>query len=930
MSSSRQNVPSLTAVDPAVRAAQVALPPDGDAGAEAALASVTGCVAPPPGVPWSRMSFRDHTARDVAAAVRKEGWNYHDQITGHRLGGGTGQARTDRLTTRHATDDAVFFDDDGGWTLRYQPGRLPRYGFPASVLLENSWPETRTFAVAAPTERDDGVWLESSPGRVVELRGSLVAAPGGASAQHLRWSDFAPGDEVVLSQASSTDDGWTLSLHQLVLRDWAPSVRGALGGAKRILLPVLEIDADAGGLRLGSGQHQVTVPIGKEQAETVAGAQAVWLDRRNDVGAATATAPGDVVLVGTDQVGALSVLGHAGTEVRLAHHSERNWAGTVWLQRILQSPSSRRDLLQQLGGAVPMTVSTVGDGSVTVSRERQPAGRWPESGLLRTTVVAALGDRVVMRHGSALYLAAATDVVRGLQPSCATAAAQELARLGTVVWWWGDEEGRPITGLGPRPCTDAELQVEVESTVEAHDGTAAGFVCRHSGSQELRWLPAGHAAWVHDLPAAELLGHLRDRGSVSVRALHDKGRVSITLHPAVTQRLRSAQAGDAMRVTIAPGKPRVDETTSSWRRVAVLETPTVILSHVSLSPASVEPGDSVLAEIDEVRRSGAPSVVVVPRESRRIVPDLPLWLLDAQQHIHLGTSRRTLLVPRRYSDYKHWYGGTPTAGGGTGTAVRDLVTAAGQMDDGEQVDIGSVIQAWLASENARAAFGLDFNRDVRHDVDAVEMLTAVRLLAAAPGRHRAAAVALLHQVGWRATASLHTEAFVREWVKHTDRHTRSGMWMRLRELPLSSESDLSDAPTGLDPADARRVREFCLGVLARPAFRGHESAIAPVALSLLAALGELDSMEKVLPDAHILGRMRVWAHALQPAAGSATAQAALLPSQLEEVRALLRDLLITDLPLALLPPPYPLEPPTATLIEEVLNPTRLSAGHPDR
>ena len=97
-----------------------------------------------------------------------------------------------------SADGPLFFDDR--WRLRYAPDELLRFGFSAAELLEQGLPENGAwYPVAAPAP-DGGLWVELSPGRVVELSGALLHSPAtGASAlDDLGWHLFAPGDEVRL------------------------------------------------------------------------------------------------------------------------------------------------------------------------------------------------------------------------------------------------------------------------------------------------------------------------------------------------------------------------------------------------------------------------------------------------------------------------------------------------------------------------------------------------------------------------------------------------------------------------------------------------------------------------------------------------------------------------------------------------------------
>jgi hypothetical protein len=886
--------PSIREASKETRAARVG-PPDVTAPATLLDQRCQGA-DPPQSVPWSRLSFEDGPARRVARACETRTWKHHDRYTGYRRGG-DGEVRRQDLEPASACDEPVFFANDGGWTLRYPVAERAQFGLPAGALLESDWTSAWTAAVAGPST-GGGLWLEIGPGRVIEVRGALLTAPGGASLERLDWSLFAPGDLVRLSQAGGSGvDRWSTSLRELVVESWQPSVRGAfVAAASRMLLPVDRRDRDRGALRLGVGREKVTVPMDVAGLDALGGADAVWLDQCNDVTPRTEPmpAPGDTVLLGVDDAELLTVVGFPQVDVQLAPVTQLSWPGGGWLRDLLADPTRRAGFLAAIGGCLPVTVYTVGEAKVTISRAAQPSGAWPSGRAVRTEVVAAIGDTLLLRSGAALFQVSVRSAVPGLSRRDVEGTATALAARDpepAVLWWRVDEQGRPTPGLRSGPLSGPEdLVVEAERSVE-RDGAAAGVVCRDRHTLQLRWLPARHASWARGLPGAALLAGLRTCGPLAVRELTDDA-VSVTSHPAVTHRLGALQMSDPMRVAISAVRPRqLDD--GRWQRVAALEVPKVLLTHVAVDVDAVEEGASVLAEVDGLDSTGQPSVVVVPRDSRLVVMDLPLWLLDAHHAIRgTASGRRAAIVPSRFHDYSRWFRDGRASHEAAGRPVTDLLVALGAHTRDEDVDVQPVVERWLSSESARAAFGVDG----RSDVDAAVALAAVRLLHVVgrddPEAARAS-VFLLRQVGLRATASLHVEPFLREWVQRTDRHTLDGAWSRLRNLPLDRE---------LSPPAARSVREFCSGILMRPVLRGHESDLATIARSLQAALGDLESVAALDADSRIVRRLRVWAQVLQPARQYATAQRELHPAQHDVVAAFTEQLLLNGVALTLLPP----------------------------
>ncbi|MEJ2887990.1 hypothetical protein [Actinomycetospora aeridis] len=868
-------------------------------------------------VPWSRMSFRDASARDVLHDSTRFAWQHHDRSTGRVLADGRVQWNDVGLGSLEG--DGAFFDDDEGLTLRFPPESLGRFGFPAGELLdEPGW--RRRLPVAGPSADGGGVWVELGPGRVVEIRGPLVTADGHSSLADLDWSAFRPGDEIGCVPAEEPGAGreWNAGPGHLVLTSWRSTVRAALPLGDRsvpVLLPVRGADHERGALQLGARRWALTVPIDGDRLAGLADEVAVWLDGRNDTHplSGRAVAAGDVVLLTVDDDGELRIDGLGELGVRLAPDAVQDWPGSKWLHAALADPGRRPELMAALG-RLPVTVHGVGvDGTwVSVSRRHQPPGHWPAGRLVRTEVVAAWGrGSLLLAHGGALYDVPVRAAVAGLPGSLAAAAAARLP-AGTELWWVVDADRRRHPGRSlSDPAVDGR-DVSVRPLYEVVvDDEVAGIICSDGASGRLAWLPAEQASWSDRLPVRGTPAALAPLGEVLVHEA-STGELSIIGRSAVDHHATRLRLGDTLRVIVGARSGQTDD--GRWRYVARLRVPAVALTFVSADSGIAE-GATRLTEIDELGVRPRFTVTVVDLNSRLVPLALPSSLVAAHRSIAAGSPR-----PSADTAYHRWFVEGVVATSPAHDPVEDLVRWAGTLTEGpppEPTRLLACVDRWLA-EDGSALLGLQRDREL----DAAPALAALIVLDAAgradPAR-RPDAVLALRQVGARAAASLHTAAFAGEWVGRPERHGLSGAWARLRALDLDAE---------LTPRQVRGVREFCRAILTKPGLRLVENGLAPVARSLLAAIGELETVEAMTEAGGPLVELAGWGRASVAPAGLATAQPELLPSQRCALETLAETVIGSAVPWVLLPPDAPLRRDERDLATEIVARARANVPTP--
>ncbi|MFJ8888134.1 hypothetical protein ACIRJR_32690 [Streptomyces sp. NPDC102402] len=851
-------------------------------------------------LPWARMSFCNVSAFSIAAACKRYAWHHHDSRTGHL----SGQQVVGPYKVQPGTvmSDGVFFDDDAGWTLRYRPDRLGSFGFPATELLE-SIGQGRSLAVAGVSADCNGVWVELGPGRLAEIRGALVTTDRGFALSKLNWSAFSPGDRIGVRPAESVEGarGWETGHGHLVLSSWVPSLTGALprdDRNARMLLPLRKVDRQGGALHLAGERQGLVYPMALSQLPNWRDVSAVWLDARNDVEPFVegSIQPGDTALLGVTEGGRLTLSGLPGVEVRIAPKEERNWPGSAWLYFALSQEHSRSDLLTSMGQQLPVTVHSVGISRpmVTVSREHQPSGRWPRGCQVRTEVIAAQGQRLLLRSGGALHAVHVGQAVAGIPAALAESVAATLsdsARTGPLVLWWLiDDQGGCTAGLVEHTAEHSARNMTVVPEYEVTmNGTVVGAVCRDLATLRLHWMNAEHVGWIQTFAAGDLMANLLLDGPVAAR-LRPDASLSVNERPALTHLLHRLRLGQPLRVVVGKGDPQPTPS-GRWRYIVRLEVPSVLMSYESPDPA-LTPGSSRFTEVDRIDRVGRPEVTTVDANSRLVTLDLPRWLLEAHQSIADG--RPPAAEASRFGTYRRWYEQGPAAGPLSEDPVEGILRLAGNLlESGTAVDAGHILDCtrrWLTA-HGRSAFNL---------VDEVEMDAAPLLagalaldaLAETDDRWEQGVVLCLHQLGRRAAASLHAEQFATAWINRPERHALGGGWVRLRSLSLARQ---------LSPREARQLREFCRAMLIKPALRTAERDLAPIARSLLAAIGDLESAQELLRDATVLAGPAIWARTLLPPAGQAVAQARLLPSQRQQLRAVAEHVIHDEVPLRLLP-----------------------------
>ncbi|WP_449350477.1 hypothetical protein [Streptomyces shaanxiensis] len=854
-------------------------------------------------VPWSRLSFADGTAEDIAARWRNG--RRHDLRE-------TAAMRRARWQTPSFFD----VDDNGDWTLRYRPERLPRnFALPPTALTEAPRPPGPAwYTVAGPARHVSGtaygLWLELGPGRVVEVSGHLVTGVSGRPLADLAWDRFGPGDQVRLE----VDRGAFAAPRGLRLLDWRPGPRAAWSAAsdRRVWLPVRRVRV-GNGVELGAGHFRCRYPLADVASCFAPGGllhsvrTAVLDCSANTLAAAPDTGPatGDCALLGLGPDGALTLLGLEPSRVELSD-ADDGWPGGDWLRDLLaRRPAAVLDGL----GCLPVTVEHWSQESVTVSRRLQPDGTPHDRAIMLCVGLTEVDGDLLVRCGGALHRLPLSEAVPGLPTELATEAAVflgDVVRRGTGegprgrrLWCrtqapaGGRESGAgPVLRVGlPAPGAPAlqdELLVTPRGVLAPQDGPPHGLLVEDEQDRSWYWLPAERASWLPDPTAGELRAALVDDArSLRVRRMPD-GTVSVVDVREVERTRLGLRPGSRIRVETYG----LRDTTGEGPRARVARVlPSGVL--VQLRPeahdeTSGRRKDSRGRERGESDRGPASESLYCEVERLDAGPDR-----CAVHVVRVGGRRLRADLPKRLAQVSATTAAAEQASLAARYADMPLVSTAVSLSQAPDLPLPPEarheLRRWL-TDHGEAAYHLRPDPDTPGaypDLELTEIL-AVLLLMERHGRdsalHARGTVLLAHHLGLRATRSLHVEPLVRTWASH-------------EQLQADARLRILQFPAEMTDRQLAAARAFGNGLLGQTDGRAGAHPDAPVARAVLATVGELPPGENLTEGATTLSSLAALGRALHPPKGEATAQTELTPGQRSVLRSSLRNALSVPVPL---------------------------------
>ncbi|MFE5939016.1 hypothetical protein ACFQ69_27090 [Streptomyces sp. NPDC056470] len=825
----------------------------------------------------AQTSFADSGARRIAERYASARQLPHDSLTGYWPEGLPESVvrvnLDDQVDGPTSTEPVV---PGAGPTLRYDLREARKFGFPADHLMDrrsggaaaSSVPGRASdwYVVAGPITRDgvaSGLWLELSPGRLVEVPAELMHAAAGSTLHpldDLRWDLIQPGDEVEVSAHHRNISEPAC----VVLHGWRPGLRGALGSVPA-LLTIQSCDHDAGTLRLGGGPTALEYPVSRGAASqyTVGSTVRLTPDNRltvcpNDF----SPSRDDAVLLGIDEgTGLLSAYGLPGLTVTL---DEAGWVNEEWLrEELTATPQRAAAVLAAIGGALPVTVAGVdSDGGLRVSRSAQPRlpSHGPWESLARVTGRLVDG-RLVLRSGGALLAARPDQLVPGLPPhvddkvAAVGTAADEPSGSDNAMWLHRRPDGGLRTGL--RADQPGERRLLPLAAVSGAGTEDSGLLCREEDSGALRWLPAEHSAWA-ELTTEQLHSALVAPGTAIRAAILSDGRASATSSSSARSYFNHLGVGDPVRLVVL-GAGAEKRSHGRWRYLARLEANDMIVFFTSSSSKHPE-NARLIGEVDRLTsaRNGTVLLHTVRRNERGTVPDLPSVVMSA--------SKPSVRFDRYYelcSSPNLAISDGPEPVAENERVVRAawlfvLTDCLGELPE----ESSAALRRWLDLFTTDAS--------ARQEIDLLPLLGAT-LLAAAEGTSdpecARTAVWLAHHAGTRALRAVHVDPMVGSWLGRGQ--AVQGLWGRLSALGIQA---------WLKPEDQERLTTFCRGRRYRAAVE-KDSDLYAIALGLLASVEEPVPLDAFLESPGMLTELASFSRGLVPPNDRATAQDRLHPGQ---------------------------------------------------
>ncbi|MFF5160893.1 hypothetical protein ACFY3N_32555 [Streptomyces sp. NPDC000348] len=849
--------------------------------------------APSTPIDPAQLSFADRGTRWIAGRHASARDVPHDSRTGHWRDGRPESVVPESLDRAGSAPPVV---PATGPSLRYPTAQGRRFGFPAGHLTDRpaaagpgsgraaTARAARWYTVAGParhsdgTREADGLWLESSPGRLVEVPSGLMHTLHSGSPEPLEglcWDLFRPGDTV---RVSAHHRGMTEPTC-VVLHDWRPGLRGALGDVPAVLT-VLRSEPDSGALHLGGAGRELQYPVTRAAAAQHAGGGTVRLTPDNRlVPWSGAPERGDAVLLGCDRTGVLFVHGFPAGAVAL---SDDGWADDAWIRRELAGgPERASSLLAMVDGALPVTVEETGaDGSLTVSRSAQP--RLPSGPGAAWQVPAwpagRLADgRLVLRSGGALLALHLAELVPGLPADAAGPVAEALTdpdrpAVGNHALWLHRTAGG-TTASGLRIREEAERLVLPVAVVrgDGDERRPAGVLCQETGSGALRWLPAAHAAWT-ELTGTQLHECLvRPRRPVWAQ-VRSGGHVSCTASASALSHFRHLRIGQPVRLVVLgithrrPGHGRHEY-------LARLESNDIVVSFLSRSSKHWG-NERLVGEVEALTDRPDDEVMqvrTVPRNQRGTVPDLPRVAMSAATGTHAAPFERYRELCLDPALEIVGAGETPANQRVVRAAWNHLVSGGTEDLSGEAAD---ALDHWID-----VCMKEDWEEK---EVDLLPLLGATLLSAArstTDPEEAGFAVDLAYNVGERALRAVHVDPMLGPWLGGG--RGRDGLWGRIPTVTALME-----------PAGLERLVAFGRSRLYRAAVE-QDPELEQVARGLLLSVGEPVAIDPLLEPAGILTELSRLGRALVVPRDGARAQDRLHPAQIDFLatvfRAVLRD-----------------------------------------
>lgn len=803
---------------------------------------------------WRQLSYLDGTAEEIYAHAKRGRWYYHERVTGVL----DDENRPPRKVfwPKGARFDQIPLLYAQGWRLRYTQEELPQFSFSARAVIENGLPEDGGwYPVAGSTA--NSLYIELMPGKIVDIPSSILVA--GKKKDHLSrmyTRVFSPGDQVRLSMPQ-VPVGMRAKLQ---LTDIRFGLRGAFAEGSA-LLPVQAVKE--GGLSLGSGIWQITVPFEGDEAWDAGGLAALRPNQPlKKITSSSEIMEGDTVLI-SYRNGHFFIPGLPERNLWINH--DRN-ANGGWVDQLL---AGTRDALEKLFAVLPAL-------PVRVARKRTLNDNphiwfaYEQAGLdglapgcqLPCICVGELPggageDRpVLMRSGAHILKVDGARLLPGMSPEQRSEAVRFMVKARIVLWIHLDEEGW-ATGLAQQGGMDRRLQLLAPLP------SSQGIVCREQDTLSLCWLPAGEAGRAGGADAGALFRILPRECAAVVR--EDR---TVSIIQTQESRLQFESLGVNGRQFRVIPKHLMDgeEGQGVFRYLCQRYPAGDIFWLASERELRRECEEESPVPVEIVRKSKE-DVEVAPAGTRRVPLDLAPWILAGLRSAALSgggafqPAQFEQAIPERFAQYKSVIQNVESLPAGSvsvppgGCEVKLLALFSVYLKNGRNIRrIFSHVKGPLADWLEKTGTILANGANGPEEVDLLPAIAAILLLSALGGREEAfsgLAVHLARMLGNLTGGNIHQEILLEHWLLSKQLHPQGSLWDRLNRLRLYGQAVTGEASDRFDGTltqkQAFSLTSTCGSILGRSSIpdRASDPSLTAVARALLFAAGAEADYERL-------------------------------------------------------------------------------------
>lgn len=868
---------------------------------------------------WEYISFMDGTITELVRFISRGRWHYHDRNAAF-YNCQTHQLDVIPLPDGERYDEILLFPDNMG-RLRYKETDFYKYGFSAREVIENGLPQQNgKYPVAGVTA--DSIWIEIFPGKLLEIPMEYLFAGENKLPLTGMWTKMlSPGDMVCLCQ----DEGFAGNQRKLILRYVIFGARGGFG-RKNTIFPIRERLED--GLSLGTDLWPLILPV---RGEEWSGQKFACISGSNKIfplSNARKLQEGDVLLVDCGKK-LMAVEGWGALKIKPA--KRECWKNAEWLLDDLLN-KDRKKWLGESDLSLPMQVNN----SRTENGElcawvfyQQPDMETLTEGTILCCICVGLRQskndtgwmtEMVVRTGRALLKIPINRIVPGLDEKKAVFVA-ELLRKQRWSFWIHKEENGWYGGLC-QVLYREQSEIQMLSYVEK----AKGILCLSVDNLALKWLPEENASRAGRKVDGNLLWQVLSERKKRLARYLEKDVLSLTETWQNEQKYDVLKA-DGSRYCATPMVKVDTDEKGVHCYLAELYPHGVLISLYSELECDCGNRKPIPIEIGIKQKE---CITAYSYGKRRKELHLTPWVYMALSRAsdsdssgrfdELNLRRFRQEIPECFNRYRQLPKQVDDDGE-RGLLDYELLQnhertseqliylnaliskkRRGNLVFGEIYEfIRLTLKAWIEEQGRYIISGLDAKEQTRHtgQIDVAPAIAVILLLNSIKGQNendrlektaKPLSVHLTRMLGISCGSSIHQEILLKYWLCANEK--TSGLWRRLKHLPLRGETMVEEASTVFDgqltPNQVTQILNICNSLRMHTSW---DKELELVAESVLLSVGSLDECDRFYQDMCrrrcIAEKMSILGRILTPSAGSDIAQNSLSGNDIKSLRNLL-------------------------------------------